>query len=246
MDEIVLITGGTGAIGVALVEQFHQSRYRTIVTCHASDQLRSEQVVNELTANGYNVALKVFDVSDNLATVNAVAEIERDLGAIKVLINAAGITRDAKLIDLTPEQWGEVLRVNLGGIYNVTRPCVQVMTSRGYGRIVNLSSVNGQRGQIGQTNYAAAKSGIIGFTKSLARETARNGITVNAVSPGYVNSPMIETVPQLIQERLLRDIPVGRFAEPYEIARVVAFLAHPESAYITGADFSINGGYHMA
>lgn len=245
-DYMVLISGGTGAIGVAMCRQFAAEGYRVVANCHESDKERSEAVISELVSDGLTVMLSVFDVTDPVACAAAVERIETDMGPLSVVVNAAGITRDATLLNLEPDQWNAVLRTNLDGVYNLTRPCVAAMSERKYGRIVNISSVNGQRGQFGQTNYSAAKAGLTGFTKALAREVARDGITVNAVSPGYVQSPMIAAVPEKVRDKIIKQIPVGRFAEPEEIARAVSFLANKDSGYITGADLSINGGFHIA
>jgi len=245
--EVVLITGGTGSIGAALCLEFSKlDRYTLVANCPASDRARSKAVLDDLSGAGCNVQLACFDVTDTLECQEAIDNIETNIGPISILINAAGITRDAKLSKMTPEFWNDVLSTNLDGVFNVTRPCIEPMIHRGYGRIVNISSVNGQRGQIGQTNYSAAKAGMTGFTKALAREVARDGITVNSISPGYVNSPMIQAIPEKIRDKLVKDIPVGRFAEASEIARAVAFLADENSGYITGTDLSVNGGYHIA
>jgi len=246
MKDVVLITGGTGAIGKSIAQCLGKEGYTIVVNCHPQDEQRSVQVVNDLKQEGLDVQLEIFDVTNADACQSSVAAIEKTVGGISVLVNAAGITRDAKLVDMEADQWHAVIKTNLDGVYNTTRPCIAHMTAQGYGRIINISSVNGQRGQIGQTNYSAAKAGMTGFTKALARELAREGITVNSVSPGYVDSPMIQTVPEAIRERLIKEIPARRFAEPFEIARAVAFLAHRDSGYITGTDMSINGGYHIS
>lgn len=242
---VVLITGGTGAIGAALCKQFYGEGNSVVANCHPSDIDRSEKVLKSLADSGIEVALMPFDVTDAAACEQAIADIEERIGAISVVVNAAGITRDAKLANLEPSEWDAVLRTNLDGVYNVSRPVIGPMIERKFGRIINISSVNGQRGQIGQTNYSAAKAGMTGFTRALAREVAREGITVNSVSPGYVQSPMIEAVPENVREKIVRQIPVGRFAEPEEIARAVSFLAQENNSYITGTDLSVNGGYHI-
>lgn len=244
-NNVALITGGTGAIGVALCRRFHADGFTVVANCHTGDVRRSEEAMAHLRAEGIDVELMPFDVTDPAACERAVGDVESRIGPIDVVVNAAGITRDATLAKLEPDAWHAVLSTNLDGVYNVTRPAIVGMTARGYGRVVNISSVNGQRGQIGQTNYSAAKAGMTGFTKALAREVARDGITVNSVSPGYVNSPMIEAVPEAVRVKIVRQIPVGRFAEPEEIARAVAFLASRESGYVTGTDLSVNGGYHI-
>lgn len=244
-NNVVLITGGTGAIGTALCRQFHLEGSKVVANCHPSDKARSTDVLENLSAEGIGIVLRAFDVTDASECENSINEIESQIGPVDVIVNAAGITRDAKLTNLEPDAWNAVLRTNLDGVYNVCRPAIAPMTRRKYGRIINISSVNGQRGQIGQTNYSAAKAGMTGFTRALAREVARDGITVNSVSPGYVQSPMIQAVPEAVREKIVKQIPVGRFAEPSEIARVVSFLAAAESGYITGIDMSVNGGYHI-
>lgn len=244
-QSVVLITGGTGAIGAALCKQFSSEGYIVLANCHPSDAQRSSAVIDALKQAGNDVTLIPFDVTDATACSTAIANIEANTGPISILVNAAGITRDAKLTQLEPSEWSAVLRTNLDGVYNVSRPVIEPMTSRNFGRIINISSVNGQRGQIGQTNYSAAKAGMTGFTKALAREVARDGITVNSVSPGYVQSPMIEAVPEKVREKIIKQIPVGRFAKPEEIARAVCFLANADSGYITGTDLSVNGGFHI-
>lgn len=243
---VALVTGGTGAIGSAICRQFHLQDVSIVANCHIGDKERSESVVKALADEGINVSLSVFDVTDANACELAIAQIENEIGPITIVVNAAGITRDAKLANMTTQEWSDVIRTNLDGVFNVTRQCIGPMSTRKFGRIVNISSVNGQRGQIGQTNYSAAKAGMNGFTKALAREVARDGITVNCVSPGYVSSPMIETIPDKVKSKLIGQIPVGRFAEPSEIARAVVFLASSDSGYITGTDLSVNGGYHIA
>lgn len=242
---VVLVTGGTGAIGAALCKQFSKQGQTVAANCHPNDIERSTIVVENLQQEGINVCLVPFDVTNADACQQAIADIESTIGPINVLINAAGITRDAMLSKMEPNQWEDVLQTNLHGVYNVSRPLIEPMTARQYGRIINISSVNGQRGQIGQTNYSAAKAGMTGFTKALAREVARDGITVNSVSPGYVQSPMIQAVPEKVREKIVKQIPVGRFAEPLEIAHAVSFLADSHSGYITGTDLSVNGGFHI-
>ena len=242
-NKVAVITGGTGAIGTSICKLFSAQGYTVIANCHPSDEQRSAQHIQQA---GINATVLPFDVGDSAVCENAINDIESSIGPISILVNAAGITRDAKLTKLEPEQWSEVMRTNLDSVYNVTRPVIAPMTERGFGRIINISSVNGQRGQIGQTNYSAAKAGMTGFTRALAREVARDGITVNSVSPGYVQSPMVEAIPSRVLDKVIYQIPVGRFAEPIEIARAVEFLANENSGYITGIDLPINGGFHIA
>jgi acetoacetyl-CoA reductase len=175
-----------------------------------------------------------------------VRQVEAELGPVDVLVNNAGITRDAMLHRMTPQQWNEVIYVNLASVFNMCRHVIEGMRERGYGRIINISSINGQKGQMGQTNYSAAKAGVIGFTKALAQETAAKGITVNAVAPGYIDTEMVAAVPQNVLEKIIAGIPVGRLGRAEEIAACVAFLAREDAAYITGATITANGGQYFA
>lgn len=243
--ETVLITGGTGAIGEALCRRFDDTHAHVIANCHPDDIERSEALVAELVTQGNSIELAPFDVTDHQECHEHITRLDAASGGISILINGAGITRDASIAKLSPDDWDAVLRTNLDSVYHVSKACLPGMKSRGYGRIINISSVNGQRGQFGQTNYSAAKAGMTGFTRALAREVARYGITANAVSPGYVRSPMTEVIPADIREALIAEIPMGRAAEPEEIAHAISFLAARESSYITGIDLSVNGGYHI-
>jgi len=240
--KVALITGGTGAIGTSICQLLASSGYTVVANCHPTDEARSTLHIKQ---SNIDAIVLPFDVGDSLTCESAIHKIENSIGPIAVLVNAAGITRDAKLTNLEPEKWSEVIRTNLDSVYNVTRPVIAPMSERGFGRIINISSVNGQRGQIGQTNYSAAKAGMVGFTRALAREVARDGITVNSVSPGYVQSPMIEAIPSHVLDKVIQQIPVGRFAEPAEIARVVEFIASEDSGYLTGIDLPVNGGFHI-
>jgi acetoacetyl-CoA reductase len=186
-----------------------------------------------------------FDVTDHEAVSKAIRQITDEIGPIDILVNAAGITRDASLRKLTVKDWDAVIRTNLDSVYHATRAVLDRMVERGFGRVINISSVNGQRGQFGQTNYSAAKAGMHGFTMALARELGAKGITVNSISPGYIESPLTAAVPEEVREGILADIPVGRFGQPEEVANVVSFLAAEDASYITGANIPINGGYHM-
>lgn len=241
-QSVALITGGTGAIGTAVCGLFSDEGYTVVANCHPDEASR---IRSQFDAQNVKTVLLPFDVTDPSACEQAINKIELEIGPIAILVNAAGITRDAKIAKLNPQQWSDVIRTNLDSVYNVSRPVVGPMSERGYGRIINVSSVNGQRGQFGQTNYSAAKAGMTGFTRALAREVAQDGITVNSVSPGYVRSPMIEAVPEKVRSKIIQQIPVGRFAEPIEIAKSIAFLASKDSGYITGTDLSVNGGFHI-
>jgi acetoacetyl-CoA reductase len=245
-NRVALVTGGTGAIGTAICRALAEAGCRVTVTClpaEADNVAREWQEARR--SGGMDVVMEPADLGDFAATEKAIRAIEEQAGPIDVLVNAAGITRDATLKKMSPEQWQQVISANLDSVFNTTRVVFPGMLERGYGRIVNISSVNGQKGQFGQANYAASKAGIHGFTMSAAQEGARKGVTVNTVSPGYIESPMVMAVPEEVREKIVAGIPVGRFGRVEEIARVVAFLADEASAYITGADFSINGGLHM-
>lgn len=245
-NRVALVTGGTGAIGTAICKALAAAGCRIAVTCLPSE---ADNVAQEWLAarkgEGMEVVMEPADLGDFAATEAAIAAIESQAGPIDVLVNAAGITRDATLRKMTAEQWHQVISANLDSVFNTTRTVFPGMLERGYGRIVNISSVNGQKGQFGQANYAASKAGIHGFTMSAAQEGARKGVTVNTVSPGYIETPMVMAVPEEVRAKIIAGIPVGRLGTVEEIARVVAFLADEASAYITGADISINGGLHM-
>ena len=240
-----LVTGGTGAIGREICTVLADAGYKVIANCHPSDKESARDWVKSLNGAGDNIYLEPFDAADYEDSGEGVARAEDAVGPIDVLINAAGITRDAMLVKLEPENWAAVLRTNLDSVYNVTRRVIGGMGERGFGRVVNISSVNGQRGQFGQANCSAAKAGIHGFPMAVAREVARKGVTVNTVSPGYIDSPLVNQVPEKVRDRIREQIPVGRFGQPYEIARAVLFLIDEASGFITGEDLSVNGGFHM-
>jgi acetoacetyl-CoA reductase len=235
-----MVTGGTRGIGRAIVERLHADGFK-VAAGYAG---------NEAAAHACRDELGVMIVRGNVGEFEdcrkAVAEVEAELGPIDVLVNNAGITRDAMLHKMTPQQWNEVIFVNLASIFNMSRQVIDGMRERGYGRIINISSINGQKGQMGQTNYSAAKAGAIGFTKALAQETANKGITVNAVAPGYCDTEMVQAVPPSVLERIVGAIPVGRLGKAEEIAACVAFLARDDASFITGACLTVNGGQYMA
>jgi acetoacetyl-CoA reductase len=245
-QRVALVTGGIGGLGTEICRQLAQAGRRVIALDLAS---RSERVTDfnaEVADLNGVVSFEPVDVSDFDSCQQLVARLEQQHGSIDILVNAAGITRDASLRKMTPQQWHELMHVNLDGVFNLCRNVVEGMTARGFGRIVNISSVNGQTGQFGQTNYSAAKAGVHGFSMALARETARKGVTVNTVSPGYCDTPMVAAISDEIRAQIVASIPVGRLGSPADIARAVTFLAADDAGYITGANLPVNGGYFMS
>ena len=244
-EKIALITGGTGDIGTAIAEKLNADFKQVI----ALDVLANEQGAlwqTQLHRSGFtNIAFHNMDVTNFEQCQQVVSDIIKQFGRIDVLVNNAGITRDAVFSKMTKQQWDEVLRVNLDGMFNVTRQVVDIMRSQESGRIVNISSVNAQKGQFSQVNYAASKSGVYGFTKSLSQELMSKNITVNSISPGYVNTRLMQGIRPDILQSIIEHIPAKRLAEPHEVAWVVAFLVDERSSYITGANLSVNGGLHM-
>jgi len=236
---IAVVTGGIQGLGAATCKTLAEHGFQPVAThLGGGDQARAFA-----DATGFPVF--EWDVSDVSACEDGIARIREAHGSIDVLVNNAGVNRDKMFHKMSREEWDAVLRVDLGSMFNVTRQVIGDMRERGYGRIINISSVNAQKGQVGQTNYCAAKAGVIGFTKALARESAGKGITVNALAPGYTETPMVEKVPDEIMDNILKQVPVGRLAEPHEIARCVAFLASEDAGFITGATISANGGLYM-
>ncbi len=239
MGRVALVTGGTRGIGAAISTGLKEAGYTVAANYGGNDEVANK--FSEATG----IAVYKFDVSDYDAVKAAVEKIEQDLGPVEVLVNNAGITRDGTMHKMTPEQWQAVIDTNLGSCFNCSRAVIEGMRARKFGRIVNIGSINGQAGQYGQVNYAAAKSGIHGFTKALAQEGARAGITVNAIAPGYINTDMVRAVPDEVLEKIKQRIPVGRLGEASEIARGVTFLVGDDAGFITGSTLSINGGQHM-
>lgn len=238
--KLAYVTGGMGGIGTSICQRLAKDGFRVVAGCGPSRNY--QQWLDEQAAQGYTFYASVGNVSDWESTVAAFERVTADLGPVDVLVNNAGITRDATLHKMTREQWSEVIHTNLDSLFNMCRAIVPGMRERRYGRIVNVSSVNGQRGQAGQTNYAASKAGVLGFTRSLALESAHHGITVNAVAPGYCDTDMVAAVPAEILRATIGAIPLGRLGKPEEIAALVAYLAREDAGYVTGATFSINGG----
>ena len=244
-DRVAVVTGGVGGIGTEICKHLAASGARVVAADLARVAESSQQWQADRKAEGYDIAVFGVDVSDFDSCGTMIAKVQEQIGPVDILVNNAGITRDATLRKMTWDQWNAVIRTNLDSVFNVSRHVVPGMMERGFGRIINISSINGQKGQFGQANYSAAKAGIHGFTMALAREVARKGVTVNTVSPGYVATEMVMAVAEDVRNQIIAEIPVGRLGRPEEIARVIAFLAAQESGYITGADFSVNGGHHM-
>jgi len=237
---VALVTGGTAGIGAAAAEALHALGYRV-----ATNYGRNQRAAEAFSART-GIPTFAWNVADLAACEAGVARVQDALGPVEVLVNNAGITRDVVLHKMTAEQWREVVDVNLGGCFNMCRAVIEGMRERRFGRIINMSSVNGLSGQAGQTNYAATKAGVIGFTKSLALEGASHNITVNAIAPGYTDTAMVGAVSPEVLEKILKTVPVGRLATPAEIARGVVFLAADEAGFITGITLSINGGKYLA
>lgn len=239
MARTALVTGGTRGIGEAICVALKDAGYQVAANYGGNDQ--AAKAFSERTG----IPAYKFDVADFEAVNDGVKRIEQDVGPIDVLVNNAGITRDGTLHKMRPDQWQQVIDTNLGSCFNCSRAVIEGMRVRGFGRIVNIGSINGQAGQYGQVNYAAAKSGIHGFTKALAQEGAAKGITVNAVAPGYVDTDMVRAVPANVLEKIIARIPVGRLGKPEDIARAVLFLVADEAGFVTGTTLSVNGGQHM-
>ena len=239
MARVALVTGGTRGIGAAIAKMLKAAGYR-VAANYAGNDARAQAFSKETGVAAYK-----WDVADFAACAAGVAQVAKDLGPVEVLVNNAGITRDATMRKLSREGWEDVIATNLGGCFNMAKAVWDAMLERSFGRIVNIGSINGQAGQYGQVNYAAAKSGIHGFTKALAQEGAAKGITVNAIAPGYIDTDMVAAVPEEVLKKIVARIPVGRLGRAEEIARGVAFLAADEAGFITGSTLSINGGQHM-
>ncbi|WP_404711796.1 acetoacetyl-CoA reductase [Sphingomonas sp. MMS24-J13] len=240
MSRIALVTGGVSGIGAATAKLLQKSGYRVVANFFGND------VEAAAFAAETSIPTRSWDVADFAASQAGVAAVVQDFGPIDILVNNAGITRDSTLHKMTPEQWRSVIDVDLGGCFNMCRAVIEGMRERRFGRIVNISSVNALSGQFGQTNYAAAKAGVIGFTKALALEGASRNITVNALAPGYTDTGMVKAVPETVLQGILEGIPISRLATPEEIARGVLFLVADEAGFITGTTLSINGGKYMA
>jgi len=242
-SRVALVTGGTGGIGSAIVKRLARMGHK--VATNYRDQTRADVWLAQLRTEGLDAVLVQGDVGDPVAAEAMVREVESKLGPVDVLVNNAGITRDTTFHRMTALQWQEVINTNLNSCFNMTRPVIDGMRARKWGRILQISSINGQKGQYGQANYAASKAGMHGFTISLAQENAKFGITVNTISPGYVGTDMVMAVPEDVRAKIVAQIPVGRLGAPDEIAYAVGFFIPDEAAWITGANLSINGGHYM-
>ena len=247
-QRIAVVTGGTGGLGVAMCEAMCQQGHKVIATYYPTDETekQAKEQQAELQKMGTEILLFPLDVADFDSCKSFVATVEAEIGPIDILVNNAGITRDAPLKRMEHQQWQDVIDTNLSSMFNMSKQVFDGMCNRGWGRIVNISSLNGEKGQFGQANYAATKAGIYGFTRSIAQEGARKGVTVNAVSPGYIDTPMVRQVPENVLESIVQGIPVGRLGQPEEIARAVAFLTAEEAGFITGTNLSVNGGQYMS
>ncbi|MFN3512906.1 MAG: beta-ketoacyl-ACP reductase [Phenylobacterium sp.] len=240
MARVALVTGGTRGIGRAICERLKADGMK-VAAGYSGNEEAAQACARELGVMVVKGNVGVFEDCKR-----AVEAVEAELGPVDVLVNNAGITRDGVFHKMTPEQWSEVIRVNMDSVFNMTRQVIEGMRERGWGRIVNISSINGQKGQMGQTNYSAAKAGMIGFTKALALESARKGVTVNCIAPGYIDTEMVAAVPPDVLKGIVAQIPVGRLGRGEEIADMVAFLAGEHAGYVTGATLSLNGGQYMA
>jgi acetoacetyl-CoA reductase len=239
MARVALVTGGTRGIGRAICERL-KADGMLVAAGYSGNAEAAEACAREL-----DIMVVKGNVGNYADCLHAAQAVEKQLGPIDVLVNNAGITRDGVFHKMTSEQWSEVIRVNMDSLFNMTRQVIEGMRDRGWGRIVNISSINGQKGQMGQTNYSAAKAGMIGFTKALALENARKGVTVNCIAPGYIDTEMVQAVPEKVLEGIIAQIPVGRLGKGEEIADMVAFLAGERAGYVTGTTLALNGGQYM-
>lgn len=242
-QKVAYVTGGMGGIGTSICQRLHKDGFKVIAGCGPTRD--AQKWLDEQAALGYTFYASAGNVGDWDSTVEAFDKVKAEHGTISVLVNNAGITRDGQFRKMDFKQWDEVIRTNLYSMFNVTKQVIDGMVDQGFGRIINISSVNGQKGQFGQTNYSTAKAGLHGFTMALAQEVAAKGVTVNTVSPGYVATDMVTAIREDVLEKIVSGIPVKRLGKPEEIASMIAWLASDEGGFSTGADFSVNGGLHM-
>ena len=245
MSRVAVVTGGMGGLGEAICVKLSGMDYRVVAT-YSPGNTKAQQWLADMNNQGHEFHAVQVDVADFDSCAKAVRQIEAEVGPIDVLVNNAGITRDATFRKMGKPDWDAVMRTNLDSVFNVTKPVCDGMMDRGWGRVINVSSVNGQKGAFGQTNYSAAKAGMHGFTKALALEVARKGVTVNTISPGYIGTKMVMAIPkEVLDAKIIPQIPVGRLGKPEEVAGLVAYLCSDEAAFVTGANIAINGGQHM-
>jgi acetoacetyl-CoA reductase len=244
-QRIALVTGGMGGLGEAICMKLAKMGIQVVVT-YSPGNTKHKDWLKEMDGQGHKFIAYPCDVADFDSSAQAIGQIVKDVGPIDILINNAGITRDMTFKKMTKVDWDAVIKTNLDSVFNVTKPVVDGMVERGWGRVINVSSVNGQKGAFGQTNYSAAKAGMHGFTKALAYEVARKGVTVNTISPGYIGTKMVLAIPKdVLDTKIIPQIPMGRLGKPDEVAGLCAYLASDEAAFLTGANIAINGGQHM-
>ncbi|WP_293267900.1 acetoacetyl-CoA reductase [Neptunomonas sp.] len=245
-QRIAIVTGANGGLGESMCKALVEQGRKVVGTFAPGHDAAAANWQEEMKQQGFDIIMKPVDVSDFNDCKRLLEEVESSEGSVDVLVNNAGITRDAPLKKMQQEQWQAVIDTNLSSMFNMSQPIFEAMCSRGWGRIVNISSLNGEKGQFGQANYSAAKAGIYGFTKAIAQEGAKKGVTVNSVSPGYIDTPMVRQVPENVLNSIVGGIPVGRLGQPEEIARAVSFLTADDAGFITGTNISVNGGQYMA
>jgi acetoacetyl-CoA reductase len=244
-QRLAVVTGGMGGLGEAICIKLSAMGYKVVAT-YSPGNTKSAQWLDEMKAQGHQFSAVPVDVADYDSCQKAVKQIESEFGPVDVLVNNAGITRDMTFRKMDKAAWDAVTKTNLDSVFNMTKPVIDGMSDRGWGRVINVSSVNGQKGAFGQTNYSAAKAGMHGFTKALALEYARKGVTVNTISPGYIGTKMVLAIPKdILDSKIVPQIPVGRLGKPEEVAGLVAYLCSEEAAFVTGANIAINGGQHM-
>lgn len=244
MAKVALVTGGMGGLGVAMCKSLAKKGY-TVVTTYSGNEEKCKAFLEKTKAEGYNFKAYKCDVADFESCKTAVEKIKAEIGNVDILVNNAGITRDGTLKKMTKDSWDAVIKTNLDSLFNMTKQVLDDMVEQGFGRIVNISSINGQKGQFGQANYSAAKAGVHGFTMAVAQEVAKKGVTVNTIAPGYIATEMVMAVPEEVRNKIIAGIPVGRLGAPEEIAELVTYLASDYSGFMTGAELAINGGQHM-
>jgi acetoacetyl-CoA reductase len=244
-QRVAVITGGMGGLGESISTKMADAGYKVVVT-HSPGNKGATQWIADMKARGYNFHAYGVDVADYDSSQQAVAKIQAEVGPVDILVNNAGITRDMTFKKMGKPDWDAVMHTNLDSVFNMTKPVCDGMVERGWGRVINVSSVNGSKGAFGQTNYSAAKSGMHGFTKALALEVARKGVTINTISPGYIGTKMVTAIPkEILDTKIIPQIPVGRLGKPEEVAGLIIYLCSEEAAFVTGANIAINGGQHM-